>query len=508
LILPTVIAIFLIFWNVKSLGLSHWDEYNYILTAKWFLNLEDGVFTIYEPPGFPFFTALFFKTFGIYDYVAIATSSFFAVMTVVLLTVIGVKFFGLEVGVEAPILLTISALFLTYSRMALTDMMFTFFFTAATFSMYTSLKSGKHRELIFAGILLAACVAVKYNGFMPLIIAICYIPIMLKSINKNKRIREIFRYLRSILIIIVPTVVFAVLFLSLLGIEGSLGDLTSLKTVKMLTVALPNTFLKGFNEFQVAVEAHGGQLNFVPFIEAPFYLNVLIRWIPIPILIFTVIGLMTRNFKESTELYTVIWLVLTFILVSSVPVSYPRAILPLLPPLSLLSALGIKKVRIFLFSLRRCSSKKILLDYRIKASFSVIIMILIIALNVPAMINTLSVNHNAYRKAGEILKLEAGNADILAEAQPVIAFYYSINLGEIDSEQIVKADFLIIDFIARMYDHHHIIYILENEDRIEVVASIRNDVPDIVYLNWVNFDQLSQIKDDANYTTIKIYRVK
>jgi 4-amino-4-deoxy-L-arabinose transferase-like glycosyltransferase len=81
---PVLLSAAVIFWNLKGVGLSHWDEYNYIETAKWFLRKPGGTFTIYEPPGFSFLVAVFFRLFGVRDYVAIAVSAVFAVATVAL----------------------------------------------------------------------------------------------------------------------------------------------------------------------------------------------------------------------------------------------------------------------------------------------------------------------------------------------------------------------------------------------------------------------------------------
>ncbi|HXZ90284.1 MAG TPA: hypothetical protein VEG61_04400, partial [Candidatus Dormibacteraeota bacterium] len=75
LTIPVLLSAVVIFWNLSGLGLSHWDEYNYIETAEWFLRTPGGTFTIYEPPGFPFLVAVFFRLFGVRDYVAIAASA-------------------------------------------------------------------------------------------------------------------------------------------------------------------------------------------------------------------------------------------------------------------------------------------------------------------------------------------------------------------------------------------------------------------------------------------------
>lgn len=145
LALPLAVSISMIFWDLQSLGLSHWDEFSYVATAKWFIGAPNGVLTFYEPPGFPFAVAVFFRIFGVKDYVAIAVSGAFAIATLLLVTYVGPKLLGFEAALTAPILLVLSPLFLTYSRMALTDMAFTFFFSLAIFLMYGAMKSGRLR---------------------------------------------------------------------------------------------------------------------------------------------------------------------------------------------------------------------------------------------------------------------------------------------------------------------------------------------------------------------------
>lgn len=83
--------------------------------------------TIYEPPEFSFLVAVFFRLLGVRDYVVIAFSAVFAVATVALVAYLGLRLFGLNVGLTAPILLLVMPLLITYSRMALTDIVFTFF---------------------------------------------------------------------------------------------------------------------------------------------------------------------------------------------------------------------------------------------------------------------------------------------------------------------------------------------------------------------------------------------
>ncbi|HYB83738.1 MAG TPA: glycosyltransferase family 39 protein, partial [archaeon] len=200
LVIPVLISAFVIFWNLNELGLSHWDEYNYIETAEWLLRRPGGTFTIYEPPGFPFLVAVFFKLFGVRDYVAIAVSAAFAVATVALVAYVGLRLFGLNVGLTAPILLVMMPLFITYSRMALTDIVFTFFFSLALVAMYASMRRDSRWTITLAGFGLGACTMVKYNGFMPALVFLIYSLLALRSVRSGERFRAALRRLRILLL--------------------------------------------------------------------------------------------------------------------------------------------------------------------------------------------------------------------------------------------------------------------------------------------------------------------
>lgn len=496
--LPSVFSAILVFWNLKTLGLSHWDEYNYVVTALWFLGAKGGVFTIYEPPGFPFSVALFFKMFGVHDYIAIATSGLFAVMTIALVTFIGAKFFGLKVAIVAPVILTISSLFIAYSRMALTDMAFTFFFTASVFATYIALRSGRLIHLISASILFALCNSMKYNGFMALLVPIFYIPVMLRGAKKNELLGNARRYFQSIVIICIPTLVFGILFLFLLGVGGSIRDVASLRLLRLLTL---DTFAKGFAKFQAgAIQPHGGQLSLRPLGEAAFYLNILSTWVPLPGLLLAIIGLATRKLKESPHLFTVFWAVFIFIEISSIPSRYSRALLPVLPPLAMLTGVGIVRLQ----SLWTSRSIRLKLKPLIRGGIYAFLLVIIFGAGLNPLIQTVSNSHNAYRQAGQVLQNVAGNSRVLAETQPVIAFYYPTNFGDMTATNLSNVNLVVVDFIGAESGYQPAIQLLEKQGRLKLIASIHNDASELVYLDSMSLEQLKT----WSYWEIRIYRVE
>lgn len=337
LILPVVVSAVLVFWNFTGLGLSYWDEYNYVVTAEWFLGKSGAVFHTYETPMFPFFMSMFFWVFGIRDFVAIATSGFFAVLTVAMVGLAGAKMLGLKVGVVAPILLVLTPYFLVFSRVAVTDMTFTFFFTAAELAAFYAITSGKLSHHVLAGVLFAICAGVKYSGVLALLVPTAYMGILVVRSRRGLRLRAGLRYSRAFLLMLAPSVLGAFLFVSFLGVGGSLRQLTSGTGLEELTLGLPQTFARGVDKFMaLSWSSHSSQLNVIPLRSAMYYVQLLATWGSIPVLVLAIIGVLTISLKRQPELFTLAWASVVFIEFSSIE-PYLREMLPLMPPLSILA---------------------------------------------------------------------------------------------------------------------------------------------------------------------------
>ena len=501
--LPLVMSTILVFWNLQGLGLSHWDEFNYIVTAQWFLRRPGGTFTIYEPPGFPFLVAVFFKIFGESDYVAIAVSGIFAVATVGLVTYLGLRLFGLEVSLTAPIMLVLSPLFLTYSRMALTDMTFTFFFSLALVAMYFATKSLDSWWTALAAFAFAACTMVKYNGFMSLATFACYLLILLGGLRGSARLKVALRWLRKLVMICIPSLILNFSFVLMLGISTLLParQVFSLHALRSVELNLLYVLAKGFAKFNTAaMRPHAGQLSFLPLTAAPFYIQVLAVFVPGPVLLLAIIGLLRKNFKDTPALFVSVWLLASFFLISSVPSHYSRAILPVLPPLALCAGLGLSRVGPFLHSagFARWPTLKPKFAWVIPA-----VLILVIALSVPGALQAVSMEHQAYRQAGELLASFPGRSPVLEQAQLVMGFYYPASFGKINATSLAKNRFIVIDFIGAENGYLPAIQQFTEQGRIKLVGTIPNDLPPEVYLDSMSFQELSR----WNYTYIQIYEV-
>jgi hypothetical protein len=110
--------------------------------------------------------------------------------------------------------------------------------------------------------------------------------------------------------------------------------------------------------------------------------------------------------------------------------------------------------------------------------------------------------HQAYRQAGQLLASFSGGA-VLAQTQPVIDFYYPVNFGGINATSLAKNRFIVIDFIGAENGNLSTVQQFTQQGRIKLVATIRNDLPQEVYLDSMSFQELAH----WNYTYIQIYEV-
>ncbi|MGO9645535.1 MAG: ArnT family glycosyltransferase [Candidatus Bathyarchaeia archaeon] len=503
LCLPTMISTCLVFWNIQDLGLSVWDEYYYTEGAKWFLGVQGGWFQIYEPPGFPLVIALFWRFFGLHDYVAIAASGIFAVLTVALITYVGVKIFGFGVGIIAPLLLSAMPLFLYYARFAMTDVPFTFFFSAAILSSYFALKSGKRRDILFAGILIALCTGIKYNGFMALLVPVSYaVALTLSSDTPRERFNAFVGNAKALLMMAVPVAVGFLAWFYVLGLPtGTSRHFFSRQIIHLLS---PRSLLAGFLKFRsIVLTSHSGQLGLSPFSGGLFYIQVLATWASIPVLIFAVIGLMRRNLREDPELFASFWFVILFLAFSCIPGTFQRAMVPVLPPLALVSAIGIRKIVNTVRGSRWPPGSSMNLSRLLHLS----IVILILALAVLPTFQAVSDNHSGYRQAGMILNAITNGSTVYALSKPVIDFYHPVVLAPINSTNLPPQGYLVVDYTAflRGYLSESEVQTLVIQGRLRPVASIPAGTPQVVYLDGMSFSQVEQM--NSTYTSIMIYQI-
>ena len=171
--LMVAIAAGLRFWNLQQLGLTHFDEGSYAMAGRWLATLgaEGHPPQAAQAPALvPVLLALLFRLFGIHDYVAVALSAGAGSLLCGLLYLAGSRWSLRSVGVVAALFLATAEYHLIYSRMALTDALFTLLFWAALLALFEGYHRGCWRWMLSGGILTTLCWNSKYHGWFPLLL--------------------------------------------------------------------------------------------------------------------------------------------------------------------------------------------------------------------------------------------------------------------------------------------------------------------------------------------------
>jgi len=516
LAIALVTATILYFWRITEVGLSHWDEYYFTDTAKRILSIKGSEIHPWDPLVHPSLVALFFRFFGIHDYVAIATSATFAILTVFAIYVFGSKMYGRRTGALAALLLSSIEYYVIYSRMALSDITFAFFFTVSLLVYYISFQRQKLILFAIAGFLTALCIGAKYNGFQPLIIAAiyfiarhCSVPCFGTVCRSTPRGRpaakdQFKRLTRSIEFkgLVVAGSVLAILSFFALAYLGSTWLYHGL-------VVPPDFFVSNFVRslivgrqyfFNVIWANKAGYLQ--PGYFNPFYLRALSTWVSPLVLVLSTLGVAhSLRRRESGGIFLSISVLFLLSYFSFMSYTYPRVLLPALPPLALLSARGL----IALDNVRVPFIDKLPSRMR-KAKLTSLCLIAVMFSSLYLSTDTISSCHNAYRMAGQFLNNRlSGNDIVWIDSQPVILFYLNTAVCSWEKQDILKGRYILVDFVAAARgDLPWILEIVESRG-MKLVAEYPNPVHDVVLLNWLSFEKMSQTRHSPSYNTIRIY---
>lgn len=169
-----ILGALLRFWQPGALGVDHYDEGVYVLSAMglgdaslpWRM-FPDQIF--FAPPLYVIITALAHAVSGVaLDTVAMLVSALFGTLTVALVWWVGRRWFTPAAGIAAASLLALSDFHIAMSRSALTDATFLFFFLLATALIVRALESGGVITALLAGAATGLAWNTKYHGWMAL----------------------------------------------------------------------------------------------------------------------------------------------------------------------------------------------------------------------------------------------------------------------------------------------------------------------------------------------------
>ena len=172
-----VVSLLLRVRHFSSLGLTQFDEGVYAISGFW-SQVSPHSHPLYPwqryfaPPGyFGLIGIAYWLAGGASDLAAIAPNLLLGAATPVLVWWIGERWFGRSCGLFAALLAATSEFNIVFSRTALADTAFTFFFLLSLALIAFYFESGNVGIGIAAGLSVGATWNFKYHGWMPLAIA-------------------------------------------------------------------------------------------------------------------------------------------------------------------------------------------------------------------------------------------------------------------------------------------------------------------------------------------------
>ena len=165
-----VAAVALRFSYQARISIEHWDE---AVNASNLL-LDGGYPNrfLYSPPLLPTLIEWSMLAFGKTSLAAVMPNLMLGSLTIPLCWWVGRDWFGPIAGIAAAALAALSDFQIVYSRTALTDAALGFWFLLAVYCSWRALSRNHLGEAVVAGLVIACAWATKYNGWLPLAVAI------------------------------------------------------------------------------------------------------------------------------------------------------------------------------------------------------------------------------------------------------------------------------------------------------------------------------------------------
>lgn len=157
-------------WQPERLGLGHFDEGVYAISATGVVEWPDAHFfpgqTRFSPPAWFGGVGVVSRVLDVPpDRAAPWLNVLIGAMTAAIAGAVGMAWFGTVAGVAAGILLAVDPLSVMLSRSGLTDPLFTFWFLLALAAMVRALERGSWPLIGLAGVLTGLAWNTKYHGW-------------------------------------------------------------------------------------------------------------------------------------------------------------------------------------------------------------------------------------------------------------------------------------------------------------------------------------------------------
>ena len=169
-ILVTLLGAGIRFWGITQMGMSHFDAGIYAQSGLWpwtgAFHFQQGY---YSPPLYPLLIGVVnFLAGGPVDWAGTLISVLAGTALIPVCWWTGRSWFGPGAGLLTAFLVSIDGLQIIFSRVGLTDELFTLFFVAGLAAVRSAIDHGGWRRILLTGLLVGLAWNTKYNGFLPL----------------------------------------------------------------------------------------------------------------------------------------------------------------------------------------------------------------------------------------------------------------------------------------------------------------------------------------------------
>lgn len=372
-------ALLIRLYNIFHLGLTHFDEGVYAGLGGLLKNNPSAFsksslrLAVFAPPLYPILCGIFFKIFGIRDFIAILPSILAGALTCLALFKLGALADDERTGLWAAALLMVNPFHIMYSRLALTDALFTFFFVLTVYAGLWAWGKNRWWAYMLSGLPAGLAMNTKYSGFIPLVLIIGYWIFALALELARRREKPSQRLIQCGLGIAAALALFVILYAPwFMMVHSTMGYGALLKHHRGYGIPL-NKALAAFRSNPSEMLFYFRQWSVLPLMMLPFgFLFSFWRWK-----------------KEFVAVYA--WLIF-FYFSLYLYTRYTRLALPLTPAICLLAAVFFSR----LIRMVECAlpQKEKLIQAAMHAA-----LVLFLAVSLVRLFPTLNRDTHAYRIA-------------------------------------------------------------------------------------------------------------
>lgn len=324
--------------------IQEWDEALYAVRAKSIVQFGDwmdqsshsvgGLYSAAHPPVFIWLTAVGYKAFGVSNFTTRLWSAIFGCGLILVVYLLGKRLYSERTGFTAAVLLGTIPLFTFYTRQGQLDIAYLFFLTTSLYFFVAYMQVGRSTLLILSGVALGLSLATKsLAGILALPIVLSVFLLRPESANVDMR--------KSWAI---PTIY------TFIGIGIALPWYLFMEMRHLSDLGNGFFFTHVVSSVQSVAAGLGTNIKELGYF---YFLNQLIVRFPLSILAFGYILVSILRFLRRTDrlpsngFYWIgpLWFLITFLAFSTLRTKVVSYTLPMLVPLSLLSAHSLERLQ-------------------------------------------------------------------------------------------------------------------------------------------------------------------